>query len=208
VRSSEGERLLREAIREILTPGGTNLAPAAKGDDVTLTVDDPRMDAVDQALADMARISYAYMGCWAEVETPAGLRKKFTHFYVSDVDDDPDPDAGIYYTDWSGSKKVSVAATDGTPEGKMKLRDMMSKFFSQPGSWAEASGAPGNIMVKKLGLPTVNSEGEVRALLRNLPQEDIIWHGAHPDPTINYGQGWYTRTIRGRRATKIIVGNP
>jgi hypothetical protein len=201
------EKLLREAIRAFLRED-TKLNPAEKGEDVNISVEDERIPEVEDALADMVKSSYAPLGGWSEIETPAGLKGRFTHFYIADVDEDPDPDAGIYYTDRSGSKKASAVVTDGTPAGKSKLQDLMMKFFSKPGSWIEVSGAPANILIKKLGLPTVEDEGEVRALLSRLPQEDITWEGTHPDPKISYGSGWYTRTIGGHRETKIIVGNP
>lgn len=204
------ERLLRETIRQILyeTNAGERLSAHRKGEEYTLTSDDPQLDIESDSLIDMVRLSYAFMGGWKQIETPQGLKSKFTHFYLADVDDDPDPDAGIFYTDWSGSRKASVMATDGGPSSKVKIREMMKKFFSQPGSWSEVSGAPANIMITKLGLPTVETEEEIRSLLRNLPQEDITFEGRHPDPSIAYGIGWYTRTIGSKRVTKIIVGNP
>ncbi len=204
------ERLLRETIRQILheANAGESLSAHRKGEEYTLTSDDPRLDSVSDSLIDMVRLSYAFMGGWKQIETPQGLKSKFTHFYLADVDDDPDPDAGIFYTDWSGSRKASVIATDGGPESKLKIREMMTKFLSVKGSWVEVSGAPANVMIKKLGLPTIESEEEVRSLLKNLPQEDIEFVGRHPDPSITYGTGWYTRTIGSKRVTKIIVGNP
>lgn len=201
------QSLLRSYIRSVLREA-TDLEPHEKGDDVTLSTDDPLMGKVEDALASMAKKSYESLGGWSEIETPEGLKSKFTHFFVADVDDDPEPDAGIYYTDWQGSRKASAVVTDGSPEGKAKLRDMMTKFFSQPGSWIEVSGAPANILISKLGLPTVETEEEVRNLLSRIPQGDIDFEDKHPDPKVAYGRGWYTRTIGGHRETKIIVGNP
>jgi len=202
--------LLREAIREILCENAVvdDSTSHEKGDEFTLASDDPQLDQVIDSLIDMVKLSYSFMGGWSEIETPAGLKSKFTHFYLSDVDEDPEPDAGIFYTNWSGSRKASVIATDGGSQSKSKIREMMTKFFSTPGSWAEVSGAPANIMIAKLGLPTVETEEEVRALLQRLPQEDIEFRGMHPDPSVSYGEGWYARTIGGKRVTKIIVGNP
>lgn len=201
------KKLLRLYIRESIR-STSSLDPHEKGDDVTISIDDPVMSKIEDALADMAKKSYAFMGGWSEIETPKGLKNKFTHFFVSDVDEDPEPDVGIYYTDWKGSQKASALVTDGSPEGKAKLRDMMVKFFSRPGSWIEVSGAPANILISKLGLPTIESEKEVRSLLSRLPQDDIVFNGSHPDPSVKYGRGWYTRTIGSHRVTKIIVGNP
>jgi len=203
------ERLLRAAIRGILRETAVeDLSRPPKGTEYTLSVDDAQLDQVTDSLIDMVKLSYSFMGGWSEIETPQGLKSKFTHFYLADVDDDPDPDVGIFYTDWNGSRKASVVATDGGAQSKSKIREMMTKFFSRKGSWIEVSGAPANIMIAKLGLPTVTSEDEIRALLHRLPQEDIVFKGKHPDPSVPYGEGWYTRSIRGKRVTKTIVGNP
>lgn len=206
------EILLREAIKEIIREEEdleTKLSPHKKGEEVVISAnDDDYMTKIEDTLIDMFKNSYAALGGLKQVETPEGLKSKFTNFYVSDVDDDPDPDAGIYYTQRGGSRKASATTTDGTPAGKAKVREMMTHFFSTPGSWAEVSGAPANIMISKLGLPTVENEEEIRALLGRIPPEDIVFEGKHPDPSISYGYGWYTRTIRGHRETKIIVGNP
>jgi hypothetical protein len=202
-----GARILRESIREILLEL-SSLEPADKGDEVTLDRGDKRIPAVQDALADIVRSSYAPLGGAGDIESPEGLKSKFTNFLVSDVDEDPDPDAAIYYTDRGGSKKASASGSDGTAAGKSKLRDLMQSFYSQEGNWSEVSGAPANITIAKLGLPTVDSEAEVRALLGKIPKEDIEWNGKHPDPSITYGNGWYTRTIHGKRTTKIIVGKP
>lgn len=206
----KNDRLLREAIRLILREEEvTKLAPHEKGEEVTVTAsDEETMSQIQDTLIDMFKQSYAMLGGLKQVETPEGLKSKYTHFFVTDIDDDPEPDAGIYYTERGGSRKASATTTDGTPAAKAKVREMMTHFFTSPGSWAEVSGAPANIMILKLGLPTVESEEEIRALLSRVPQEDIKFEGKHPDPSIPYGYGWYTRTIRGHKETKIIVGNP
>lgn len=209
------DKLLRESIRQILHEADessetvTDLAPHKKGEEVVVDRgNEDYMSKIVDSLIDMFKLSYADLGGLDSIETPAGLKSKFTHFFVTDIDEDPEPDAGIYFSDRGGSRKASVTATDGSPAARAKVREMMLHFFTQPGSWAEVSGKPANIMLSKLGLPTVESEQEIRALLGKVPQEDIVFEGKHPDSSISYGYGWYTRTIRGHRETKIIVGNP
>jgi hypothetical protein len=163
---------------------------------------------LEDSLVDMLQNSYQFMGGWKGLETPEALKKRFTNFYLIDVDEDPEPDAGIYYTDWGGSKKASAIVSDESQDGKAAVRKLMKDFFGNPGSWIEVSGAPANIAIKKLGLEYVSSEKEIRALLKNLPQDDIEFRGKHPDPSVDYGDGWYTRTIGDKRVTKIIVGSP
>lgn len=155
-------------------------------------------------VADIVKSTYKDIGGYEGADTPEGLKKKITDYFVADVDDDPEPDAAILYTNWSGSVKASAFATDGGKEAKEALKKMIKTMFSRPNTWIEVSGAPANVMIKKLGLKTVEDEEHVRSLL---PDFEITWHGKHPGG-VPYGAGWYTRDIAGKPETKIIVGNP
>lgn len=197
--------LLKEYVRLILEDIAPKLAPAKKGDVVNLPTKIDTAIKVAPDVSDLVNKTYGGMGGFPGADTPEGVLSRFTDFYLSDVDEDPEPDAGILYTDWKGSKKASALVTDGGPESKLKLRDMMNSFFNQNGSWIEVSGAPANILISKMGMPTVDDEETVRKLLPNI--KDLRWHGKHPEG-IAYGNGWYTRNIAGHHETKIIVGNP
>ena len=37
---------------------------------------------------------------------------------------------------------------------------------------------------------------------------ETTWHGAHPTDPSKKGNGWYTRTIGGKKLTKTIAGIP
>jgi len=197
--------LIKEYISLIIEDIATKLAPAKKGDVVNVATNNDTAITVAPDVSDLVNKTYGGMGGFPGADTPEGVLNRFTDFYLSDVDEDPEPDAGILYTDWKGSKKASALVTDGGPESKTKLRDMMDTFFNQNGSWIEVSGAPANILVSKMGMPTIEDEETVRKLLPKI--KDLIWHGKHPDG-IAYGNGWYTRNIAGQDQTKIIVGNP
>lgn len=144
-------------------------------------------------------------GGFPGAEDAKQVSDRFSNFYVADVDDDPDINAGILYTDWHGSKKASAIATDGKPASKAVIKKMMKHMFNSPGTWIEVSGAPANIMLNKLGLNSLDDEEKVRKSLPDVGE--IIWHGEHPKG-LGYGNGWYTRKINGIPETKIIVGNP
>ncbi len=197
--------LIKEYIKLLVEDIAPKLAPAKKGDVVNVSTDNDIARTVAPDVSDLVNKTYGGMGGFPGADTPEGVLNRFTDFYLSDVDEDPEPDAGILYTDWKGSKKASALVTDGGPESKLKLRDMMNSFFNQNGSWIEVSGAPANILVSKMGMPTVDDEETVRKLLPQI--KDLRWHGKHPEG-IAYGNGWYTRNIAGHDETKIIVGNP
>lgn len=162
-------------------------------------------DKIAPDVADIVKKSYSNIGGFPGADTPSGVKQRFTHFNVADVDDDPEPDTAVLYTDWGGSKKASAVGTDGSPEAKDYLKKQLVDLLNRPNTWIEVSGAPSNILVKKLGLSTINDPERVQKLL---PDFEIEWHGKHPDPNINYGNGWFTRKVAGKPKTMIIVGNP
>lgn len=196
--------LLKEYIRTILEQE-SKLHPIKKGELADLSSDDDIAKRVANDVATMVNSVYGAMG--AESDSTGGdILKRFTNMGIADVDDDPEPDAVVLYTNWGGSKKLSRAASDGSAAGKEATKKLMKKLLDEPGAWAEASGAPANILISKYNLPTVNDENIVRKLLANV--NDIEWHGKHPYG-ISYGDGWYTRTLpNGKKSTKIIIGNP
>ena len=166
------------------------------------------IQSIQDSLTDMLINTYAPLGGWKGIDTPEDLKRRFTNFYIMDVDEDPEPDVGIYYTSWGDSKKASALVTDSGTQAKVALRTMMKEFFTSKGSWIELSGAPANIALTRLNLDEVTSEKEIRKLLSRVPQEEIVFHGKHPNPKITYGNGWYVRPIQGKLEAKIIVGNP
>jgi hypothetical protein len=196
---------LKVIIEQLVRDEITKLAPSEKGHAVNIPTNKHKAKEVAPDVADMVNSTYASMGGYPGADSPDGVLNRFTDFFLADVDDDPEPDAGILYTNWGGSKKASAFVTDGGTEAKSKLRDMMKDFLSRPGSWTEVSGAPANILVSKMNMPTVDDEAVARKLLSQI--KDLRWHGKHP-AGIPYGNGWYTRSIAGKDETKIIVGKP
>jgi hypothetical protein len=161
-------------------------------------------NSIAKDIANLVKKSYSDIGGFPDAETEAGVKSKFTHFNVADVDEDPEPDTGVLYKNMGGSKKIGAIASDGGARAKEILRKQLKSLFAKPNTWAELSGAPANIMINKYGFPTVDNEAQVRSLM---PDREITWHGKHPDASVSYGEGWYTRVIDGRPFTKIIVGN-
>lgn len=199
---SEITDLIKEYVDQELA---SKLAPAKKGEDVDVETTSKMAKDISPDVLGLVKNIYDPMGGMPGADSATGVLSRFTNFLVSDVDEDPEPDSGILYTNWHGSKKASAIVNDGGPESKAKTRELMADFFSEPGAWCEVSGAPANIAITKLGIPTVENEAEVRALMPAI--KDIVWHGEHPRG-VPYGKGWYTRNIAGHEATKIIIGNP
>lgn len=188
--------LLREYIRGLLveesklgvknTPVDMKSASAGAG--------------IDQDVVDMVKISYGPLGGFAQLEDPSSLRSAMTNYFLTDVDSDPAPDAGLLYYDAGRfNKKSSAIIHDGSVDGRIAIRDLMSDLFTTPGHWIEVSGAPEHIMINKLGLPVVDD--------RELA-EYLVTFGFKRDVGFRWkGDGYYERDLGGRKITKIIVGN-
>ena len=74
--------------------------------------------------------------------------------------------------------------------------------LKSPGNYVEISGPAYDSFVGKGGVPAIEDEEKVRAILG---KKDIEWHGEHPKGT-KPGNGWYTRTIGGQKLTKTLAG--
>ncbi len=78
-----------------------------------------------------------------------------------------------------------------------------SKELNEPGNYVEISGAAFDSFVGRAGVPVINDEEKVRAILKG---KDLEWHGEHPEGK-KEGDGWYTRKIGGKAVTKTLAGN-
>jgi hypothetical protein len=200
------EELVLEELKAFISEelGRTKLHPANKEDLVNMNSSSKRGKFVEKDVFDMLNKTYREQDKFPDINKSDDLIKRFTNYYLSDIDEDPEPDIGVLYTNYRGSKKASAIVTDGSQKAKEKIIEMMKSFFARPNSWIEVSGAPAHILINKLNMPVIESEEKAR---RMLPQvTDLIWHGKNPSG-LPYGNGWYTREIGGKKQTKIIVGN-
>ena len=98
----------------------------------------------------------------------------------------------------TGGRKVVLAGSDGTPEGKKGLYDTLAEDIKlqDRNTWAEVSGAMEHIYINKLGgIPIPNDKAE--KVLKQLGKEiNKLEDGYH-----------YTRIIGDSEHTKIMVGN-
>ena len=164
--------------------------------------------AFDDA-ADMFQGSYKDKGGFPGLETGVGVARQFTNIVTIDQDEDGDLDAVIgYYDAGPGNKKVSASGTDGSAEGKKGWYELTKHVFSQPGYWSESSGAPAHIKINKLNVPYVDDPdlAEYLVSFEGGREVDMEWLG--DDYENNMGaDGWYTRSIGGKKQAKIITGD-
>jgi hypothetical protein len=55
---------------------------------------------------------------------------------------------------------------------------MIEFIFNQNGSWIEVSGAPANILVSKMGMPTVDDEETVKKTLLLNKRFKMAWQAS------------------------------
>jgi hypothetical protein len=202
--------LLREYIREILIEHEEEALP--KGDWVLLQPGDPRRDRVKDEVFDIVQSSYADLGGHFKIGSPGDL-DQYTYWAVVDLDEDPEVDAGILGKSKGGGAKMSVVASDGSGPGAAAAKDTPASLASGGslggvgGWWGEMSDKMAYAVIKRGG-PALEDEARVRQLVG----DDIVWHGEHPDPNapavFKSVKGWYSRSIGGHEATKVIIGSP
>ena len=94
---------------------------------------------------------------------------------------------------------------DGERENIKNLLKKKSAELKNSGNYVEVSGAAFDSFVGKGGVPTIDSEEDIRKILGHRRSKQTEWHGKHPTKNVK-GEGWYTREIGGKRVTKIMIG--
>ena len=122
---------------------------------------------------------------------------------AADLDDDPELDV-VYFgkVTPSGVKHTGIGH-DGDRGNIKNLLIRKSAELKSPGNYVEVSGAAFDSYIGKAGVPIIDDEDKVRAILKG---KELEWHGKHPQGT-KPGNGWYTRTIGGQKLTKTMAGN-
>lgn len=106
----------------------------------------------------------------------------------------------MMYRNKSGRKRVAVA-TDGTPEGKAALKNMIIEEYRQKRAWGEVSG-PSMGFIKR-----IFTEDEINEICLTVDQVRELMPNDNIVPTGNGNE--YTRTLAsGKLVVKLALGNP
>lgn len=209
---------LRQFIREIILEQNSaeevEAAPTLpKGEWVSVEPGDPMRATIADELYDLLQATYAPIGGHFKVQQPSDL-ERYNFWVVADIDDDPEPDVALFAKPDIGGTKMGAAANDGTAAAAAAYKDKSSELRaggsigSGSNWWGEVSGKPAYAMLKR-GAPAVEDEAMVMQLLAG---DDVVFHGAHPDPNapalFKSVNGWYTKRFGPKSSTKIILGSP
>jgi hypothetical protein len=164
---------------------------------------DEEKQVAKQDLFDLIQNAYKDIGGHVKFSNPDDVMDHDLQFWrAADLDADPELDV-VYFGKItpSGIKHTGIGH-DGERPNIKNLLIRKSSELSSPGNYVEISGGAYESFVKKGGVPIINDEEKVRAILNR----DIEWHGEHPIGKHD-GNGWYTRTIGGQELTKTLAGN-
>lgn len=208
----ELQSLLESLFREMIEQEKLDsVLKTNKGEWVLIGPNDPRRTKIRDELFQLTQKTYESMGGHVKIKSPEDL-ENYKIWAVIDLDSDPEPDAVIMAKPNLGSKKT-LGATDGSgkasSEYKAKMSDLLSGGSLENISnwWGEFSDKLAYALLSR-NAPAIEDENVARKILK----QDFEWHGEHPDPAapdvFRKAKGWYTRSIGGKKLTKILLGNP
>ena len=176
-----------------------------KGKYVPLEGDE--LKQVKQDLFDLIQNAYKDIGGHLKFKSPDDVLDPDTNFWkAADLDDDPELDVVYFGKKTPFGTKHTGIGHDGERANIKNLLIKKSSELKSPGNYVEISGAAFDSFVNKGGVPVIDDEEKVRAILGPKRSAELEWHGKHPKGT-KPGNGWYTRTIGGQKTTKTMAGN-
>ena len=153
------------------------------------------LDEFRNEIYDLIKSTYASIGGHPNIKSPSDISLSSINYWEAiDVDNDPDPDAISGAKKRAGGRKYTIGATDGSSPAKRAYVGSRIKKLKQKGHYAEMSHKIADIMASS-GVPIVDDEDKVRQVLKGKP---ITW----------LGDGWYERSIGGKKFKKRMFGKP
>ena len=168
-----------------------------------VSLDGSEKEQAQKDLFDLIDNAYKSIGGHVKFKSPSDVMDPELQFWrAADLDDDPELDVVYFGKKTPFGVKHTGIGHDGERGNIKNLLIRKSGELKSPGNYVEVSGGAFDSFVGKGGVPTIDDEETVRAILN---KKDIEWHGEHPKGT-KPGNGWYTRTIGGQKLTKTLAG--
>jgi len=171
-----------------------------------IPLDGEEKKQAQQDLFDLIDNAYKSIGGHVKFKKPSDVMDpELQYWRAADLDDDPELDV-VYFGKVTpyGIKHTGIGH-DGDRSNIKNLLIRKSKELGTPGNYVEISGPAFDSFVGKGGVPPIEDEEKVRAILGPKRGAELEWHGKHPKGTKS-GNGWYTRTIGGQKLTKTLAG--
>lgn len=167
---------------------------------------EPSQDTFADEFFGMIDKSYSGIGGHIDFKSPDDLPGNHTDWTAVDADPDPNADAIRVSKRTPYGNKMTVGATDGTPEGKKAYIEKTADLLNTRGNYAEMSDAIAHVMITKYKVPFVGNPKLVQKILG--ADKQIQWVGKRPDGKYPDYDGWYIRKLGGEDHMKIILGTP
>lgn len=178
---------------------------------VNLIGDDPRKQDYAEDLFRMLQTSYASIGGihGSGFASPEDMVRKIPFWKIAVKNGVPV--AVTFYKDKSGRKGVA-SATDGSPEGKKQLADIMRSDIKQGRSFKEVSSKALSFLKKQLPDGELAKMAVPVSRVKKILKDDEIYPVEDSDPEVrrhpDLKDFFYRRKIGGALHTKILVGTP
>ena len=169
-----------------------------------IPLDGKEKEQAQKDLFDLIDNAYKSIGGHVKFKSPSDIMDpELQYWRAADLDDDPELDV-VYFgkVTPSGVKHTGIGH-DGDRGNIKNLLIRKSAELKSPSNYVEVSGAAFDSFIGKAGVPIIDDEDKVRAILKG---KELEWHGKHPQGA-KPGNGWYTRTIGGKKLTKTLAGN-
>jgi len=166
------------------------------------------VDATKEELFNLIQTAYASIGGHLKFKSASDVKDPDLKYWVAaDIDADPELDVVYFGKKTPFGIKHTGIGHDGDKSNIKNLLIRKTKELKSSGNYVELSGGAFKSFVGRGGVPTIDDEDLVRAILGQRRSDQTVWHGAHPTSPAMKGNGWYTRKIGGKETTKIMAGN-
>ena len=162
-------------------------------------------DELAKELYDLVNTTYAGIGGHVNFQTSKDFPGDVKSWKAIDIDNDPEPDVVFADKNKKGNNKSVLTATDGSKPAKKIMLDQKVKDLNTKGNIAEVSDALAHVLITRYKVPFVSDESTVRDILK---KDDIDWVGENPNGKYPGYDGWYERSLGGKKHLKILVGTP
>jgi|15BtaG_2_1085339.scaffolds.fasta_scaffold00763_18 hypothetical protein len=168
---------------------------------------DPLDVDVSEELFALIDNAYKDIGGNFDYKSPGDIPGDADKWAVIDLDDDPEPDALKVAKQKEFGLKSTAAGNDGTRAAIEAYKNETARLLGIQGNYGEMSKGLAHVMLKYFNTPYVDNPEVVQKVLG--PSKPIKWLGPHPDGKYPGIDGWYTRSIKGKKGNlKIMLGKP
>lgn len=171
-----------------------------------IPLDGEEKKKAQQDLFDLIDNAYKDIGGHVKFQQPSDVMDPELDFWrAADIDDDPELDVVYFGKKTPFGVKHTGFGHDGERANVKNLLIRKSGELNSPGNYVEVSGDAYRVFVDRGKVPIIDDEEKVRTVLGPKRSKELEWHGEHPKGA-KPGNGWYTRTIGGKRLTKTMAG--